>query len=340
MRINTVKAARKAAGTCGSCGKPIEVGEAYKWIKPRYGSRRVRHTGCSDWRPSELTSSEKLGRLYSAREAIEDALSSFDGEDCSDLREALETAASEASEVAEEYNEAAENCAAVRDQCEEYSQAAESFSSECETAADMEDFDEDSVRDEIESEMRGEDPADFPEVPELIPESINVFQKQFEQYMAPYRGTVSKKVRVTGYSMLDRGKYVWKTDVDWKYGLGPCSEIRRNEARRDVNALIRAIAATPKSNRRKQWRRFTEHLSSLAGWKKLGKTLKAYWQSGRVEEVYEAALAAEESITADGESEWTDEQQAEIEHQLDAKREEWADECRDAAQTAIDALEL
>lgn len=70
MRVTTVTAARKAPGNCEACGKPIEVGQGYKYIKPRYGRRRVRHDGCPGWRPSEMTSS-KL--------AIEEARNVIDG---------------------------------------------------------------------------------------------------------------------------------------------------------------------------------------------------------------------------------------------------------------------
>jgi hypothetical protein len=345
MRIEHTTKARKSPGTCGACGKVIAAGEGYKSIKGRYTSRSVRHEACPDWKPSEMTGSDKLGRLYAAREQIEDALESFDGEDASDLRDALENAESEASDVASEYNDAAEACAAIREQCEEYASSAENFGSEC-GSADIEDFDEDAVRDEIESEMRG-DADDDTETPELISNSTGAFLANLYGYMAPYRRTFIKPVTSTGLS--EPGADGWqhyekKTEMqpveDWSYGLGPCSEIRRDEACADLDALARVIASMPKASRRAQWQRFQEFFSDAVSRRKLGRTIRDYYQQGRHTAVYEAALVAQKEASDSEEPEFTAEQQAEIDRQIEAKREEWADEVRSATQTAIDALDL
>jgi len=109
MQTNYVKHARGSPGPCEKCVKPIPKGAAYKWIKGRFGPKRVRCDACPDWRLSEKTGSDKLSRLYAARESVEDALAAWDRDsgDVEDLRSALESAAGEASDVAEEYREAA-----------------------------------------------------------------------------------------------------------------------------------------------------------------------------------------------------------------------------------------
>jgi len=120
MRINRVKHALKKGLKCGNCGKDILpsrddkktkkriLGDAYLWIKPRYGGKRIRCTACP-FRDSDLTTSEKLGRVYDARDTARDAISQWDGEDLQDLRAAIEDCVNEVREVADEYNESADN---------------------------------------------------------------------------------------------------------------------------------------------------------------------------------------------------------------------------------------
>jgi len=45
-RINTVKKAQKAQGSCINCHKPIEKGMPYKWAKPRYRGKLVACESC------------------------------------------------------------------------------------------------------------------------------------------------------------------------------------------------------------------------------------------------------------------------------------------------------
>jgi hypothetical protein len=126
MRVHTVKKARKAQGHCGKCGKEIGVGDGYRWIKFRRGPRRIR---CLDskcgFRSSDMTQSDKLSRVYGAQEAAEDAIGEWESDETSDLKSALEDAASEIREVGEEYRESAENIrehfaeSSTADECEE-----------------------------------------------------------------------------------------------------------------------------------------------------------------------------------------------------------------------------
>lgn len=106
-RTNYVKSARKAQGSCEVCGKPIEPRMAYQYIEPRYGTRRVRHTGCRSWRPSEVSSS-KMTSVWAAQEAFADAqMSGFDT--VSDIAQAVTEVAEAARSVGEEYGESAQN---------------------------------------------------------------------------------------------------------------------------------------------------------------------------------------------------------------------------------------
>lgn len=75
MRIHIVRKSRKDQGRCSKCGTPLPVGSAYRWIKFRYGPKRVRcmRNDCR-FRGSDLTTSDKMSDLYSAQEQAEDAL--------------------------------------------------------------------------------------------------------------------------------------------------------------------------------------------------------------------------------------------------------------------------
>ncbi len=168
MRVNHVQAAAKP-GTCDACPDPIEKGQSYNWVKPRHGSKRSRHAACRPFRPSELTSNEKLQTLYAAQEAIEDAMAEWQEVAAGDfttsiLVDALETAAEQAREAASMYNEAADNLehgfGHPTNQSEELQSNAadaEAWADELETAAgDLvdgddtdEDWDEEAWRSEI-----------------------------------------------------------------------------------------------------------------------------------------------------------------------------------------------
>lgn len=147
MRVNRVAKARKAQRPCCKCSTAINVGDSYKWIKGRYGPKR---TFCKDHSPrqSDMTSSDKLARLYSAQESIEDAVS------LDELITALECAASDAREVGEEYQESADNiretfsesntadeCEQKHEDCESWADELEQAQQECEEIRDRDDED-------------------------------------------------------------------------------------------------------------------------------------------------------------------------------------------------------
>lgn len=107
MRVHHVKKARKTdIGTCQACGKPIKKGDAYKLIKPRYGAQKNRHEACPDWKPSEMTSSDKLSTLYAVQEDITDALKTWTS--AGELSDALTNGATMAEEARDGYQEAAD----------------------------------------------------------------------------------------------------------------------------------------------------------------------------------------------------------------------------------------
>jgi len=160
MRINTVAAARKEQGTCQSCGKPIEVGQSYRWIKFRYAGTRKRHSTCPSFRPSDMTNA-KYGQVYAAMESAEDALdglSEFDSLD--EVQEILNDCAEQAREVGEEYEESASNMesafpngAPKIDEIRESAEACEDFATTLEDAlGSSEDWNEDDARREVEEE--------------------------------------------------------------------------------------------------------------------------------------------------------------------------------------------
>lgn len=105
MRVNFVNKARKAPGNCFRCGMAIGQGEPYRWFKFNFGPKRV-YCEQHNPRPSEMTSSDKLARLYAAQEGIAEAILSEDKEA---IVTALEEAMNTAQEVGEEYEESLNN---------------------------------------------------------------------------------------------------------------------------------------------------------------------------------------------------------------------------------------
>lgn len=89
---------------CGKCKNPIHIGEEYIFHKAYRGGKRIICTRpeCR-FRPSELTSSDKLATLYGAQEEIGDA------DTISALVDALDSAVSAAEETAQGYNDSADN---------------------------------------------------------------------------------------------------------------------------------------------------------------------------------------------------------------------------------------
>ena len=138
MRINTVKKARKDQGTCSGCGKEIKRGDSYTWIKFRYGGKTKKCGSCI-FKASDMTSSDKLSRIYAAQENAVEAIEDLDVSDnIEDISSVLEELASEVREVAQEYQESADNIresfteSSTADECEEKAQVIEDWADECE----------------------------------------------------------------------------------------------------------------------------------------------------------------------------------------------------------------
>lgn len=106
---------------CGSCGDPINIGDPYKWVAPRAhraarGFKKVRHTSCPGWQPSELTSSQHLATIYAGQEAAQDSIAALtlpaiveDAEAfVAELEEIATAAADDIMGAAESYRESAE----------------------------------------------------------------------------------------------------------------------------------------------------------------------------------------------------------------------------------------
>lgn len=106
---------------CEACGKPINIGDSYKWVAPRAhraarGHKRNRHTTCPGWKASELTSSPHLASIYAAQETAETDLAGIDVSTPEDttaaverLCEIAEAFADGIMEASESYGESATN---------------------------------------------------------------------------------------------------------------------------------------------------------------------------------------------------------------------------------------
>lgn len=121
-RVHFVKKARKD-------NPAVKAGESYYWWKFRYGGKQFSKKRP---RPSQLTQSDKKSRALAAQERIEDATSSWScNADQDELREVigsmrataevLESVVGDLREIADEYNESADNI----EQNFSYSQTAE-----------------------------------------------------------------------------------------------------------------------------------------------------------------------------------------------------------------------
>jgi len=161
-RVNHVAKARKAQGNCGKCGTPIKQGDPYKWIKFRYGGKRIICGKCQ-FRDGDLTQG-KLGTVYSARDSALEEVKNWAPDDGADaLKDIATTAAEEIKTVAEEYRESAENIrehfseSSTADECEDKADQLEEYADEIE-GVDVDDFDEDEVKREAGEEYEEEHP--------------------------------------------------------------------------------------------------------------------------------------------------------------------------------------
>jgi len=190
-RVNKVEKARKAPGSCAKCGKKIQAGAPYRWWKFRYGGKRLRCMECPSPRPSELTNSDKLSRCYEAGESISDAIEAFRKDyEIENLRGAMEEAAGQIREVAEEYRESAANVESgmngnrmpICDELEEKADNLESKADEIESAAgDLEEFDEDQARDDAQAEIEGEEFGDDGAKKERIDEAADEKKEEWAE---------------------------------------------------------------------------------------------------------------------------------------------------------------
>lgn len=149
---------------CEKCSTEIKPGDPYKWVKPKsgpYGGRkRTRCAACPNWRSSELTSSPALSTLYAAQETFADDLAA--AETAEDVKAALEALAEGVREAGEVYRESASNIedgfghsTYQSEELNEKADALESAADEIENA-DVEDFDEDAARSDVEAEILSE----------------------------------------------------------------------------------------------------------------------------------------------------------------------------------------
>ena len=108
--------------SCDFCDEPINVGDAYKYIKTRAhraeaGVKRDRHEHHPGWKPSETTSSTYLQQIFGASEAAEVDLATVkmpaepgDADSyLEDLRAIAAAAAETFIDVAEQYEESSSN---------------------------------------------------------------------------------------------------------------------------------------------------------------------------------------------------------------------------------------
>lgn len=164
--------------SCEACGKPIEIGTPYRWVKPKsgpYGGRkRNRHEACPGWRASDLTSSPALGTLYAAQEAAEDALGDWDRESLEEAQAIVEALAEGVREAGQVYTEGADNMedgfgheTYQSSELREKGEALESAADEIETALDsVEEFDEETAKEEILVDHDLDEETDWDDVPE------------------------------------------------------------------------------------------------------------------------------------------------------------------------------
>jgi hypothetical protein len=154
-RVTFVKKARKDHPAGG-----IKKGESYYWWKFRHGGK---HYSRKRPRPSQLTMSDKLSRLYAAQESVEDALR----DSClpEDWRSTVEEAANEVREIGEEYQESCDNIrdqftdSPTADECEEKAEACQSLADELE-GLDFDGIPEEPADEPDEPERPGEEPKE------------------------------------------------------------------------------------------------------------------------------------------------------------------------------------
>lgn len=191
-RVNTVTKARIDQGTC-SCGAEIKRGDPYKWIKFRFGGRRIKCGSCS-FKPSDLTQSEFLSQVYDLNDRIE-ALS--DDMELDDLRLQLEEIASEFENLGSECEEKRENMP-EQFQDGEAGQLLEQRASDCQDiSGNLEGIDCDFDEEEVTAEVRQELEDDEVHTKALSDEKRAEFRKDAEEEVADLLANKEKATTVT-----------------------------------------------------------------------------------------------------------------------------------------------
>lgn len=180
-KVNFVKSARKE--------NPVaQVGESYYWWKNRHGPKKFSKTYP---RASQLTGSDKLARAYGAQESVEDAFQRFNNDhDQEALVEAINDAAEQVREVAEEYQESCDNIreafseSSTADECEEKAEALNSYADELEQmASDVENFDkpEEVDMDDFTFDEEEEGGSGLDE--EAYDDAVNQYNEDFDNWV-------------------------------------------------------------------------------------------------------------------------------------------------------------
>jgi len=100
-KINHVAKAQKDQGTCGKCGVEIRKGDPYRWLKIKFGGRKIRCThGDCDFKASDKTNSEFLSQVYDLNDRVSELTNITD----------LDELVSEIENLVEEYNSLADDC--------------------------------------------------------------------------------------------------------------------------------------------------------------------------------------------------------------------------------------
>jgi hypothetical protein len=171
MRVNHVKHTQKKGLVCGKCHDKIlhsrdekqavtdkrtgktkkkivrVLGDSYRWIKFNRGPTLIR---CAKpecrFRQSDMTRG-KMSGVYAAQETAQDTIADWDSDDVEDLKQALSDAASSIRDVAQEYQDSADNIeqaftggSQTADDCKEKAGNLESWADELEQV-DFEEWD-------------------------------------------------------------------------------------------------------------------------------------------------------------------------------------------------------
>lgn len=144
-RINVVEKSAKEH-VCQRCKEVVPKGSGYRWIKPRYGSKRVHclKPKCA-FRPTDLSSSK--GAVL--EEAIDEARKDIElAADYEAIKDAMQSAADAARDIAQEYQDASDNwaCGNGNEEFQEKADACESFADDIESWQYCGETNEDAVR--------------------------------------------------------------------------------------------------------------------------------------------------------------------------------------------------